>query len=100
MSNHKFPTLLPPDHPDAPKFWMRETSGVLKPVVKAYLDGDPLDVHQIDLMQCYLHQWVRSPVWAPSGALEVLRLRVVTIATREDIDAAIEAAVALAMDPL
>jgi hypothetical protein len=32
-------TLLPPDHPDAPKYWTYESSGVLKPAVEKYLNG-------------------------------------------------------------
>lgn len=100
MSNDKTPQLLSPDHPDAPKYWMYETGGVLSYAVRAYLAGRALRLDQIDLMRAYLWQWVKSPVWAPSGVLEALRLRVAAIESEEDIRAAIEAAVALGMDPL
>ena len=50
-------------------------------------------------MQAYLWQWVSSPLWAPSGMLEVLRLRVMMIATTEDARDAIHAAVNIVMDP-
>jgi hypothetical protein len=92
--------LLPPDHPDAPKFWMYETSGVLKPVVQAYLNGERLRPEQVRLMRDYLCQWVCSPVWGPSGSLEALRLRVAAIETGQDIDDCIQVCVDLGMDPL
>ena len=50
---------------------MHESSGMLQPVVRAYLDEDELDSAQVGLMRAYLWQWVASPVWGPSGALEV-----------------------------
>lgn len=94
------PKLLRPEHPDAPKFWMNESSGVLAPVIEAYLNGKELTVGQINLMRAYLYQWVKSPVWAESAAVEVLRLRVAAIQTTEDVRAAIKKAVGLGMDPL
>jgi hypothetical protein len=94
------PTLLPSDHPDAPKYWALEASGVLEPVVRAYLAGDDLSLVQIQLMRAYLWQWVKSPVWGPSGALEALRLRVVAIQTHVEVEDAIETMIALGMDPL
>lgn len=100
MSNHRHPALLSPEHPDAPKYWMHETSGVLARAVEAYLTGKKLDKEQIKLLQASLHQWVQSPVWTPSGSLEVLRLRVAAIECFWDLHRAIEAAVELNMDPL
>lgn len=92
--------LLPPDHPDAPKFWMNETSGELAAAVKTYLAGERLNNHQVRLMRAYLWQWVRSPVWAPSGTLEALRLRVASIDTQQELSAAIDHATEMGMDPL
>ena len=44
--------MFPIDHPDAPKYWMAESSGVLKPVVhKLVLHGEDLDANEIHLMQ-------------------------------------------------
>lgn len=83
-----------------PKYWMYETSGVLQPVVKAYLNGGRLDQNQITIMRAYLWQWLQSPVWAPSGMLESLRLRVAAIETHHDIEAALATADELGMDPL
>jgi len=94
------PELLPPDHHDAPKYWMYETSGVLKPAVQAYVKGKRLSAHEISLLKAYLWQWVQSPVWAPSGSLEGLRLRVAAITNQEDVHASIAVAVKLGMDPL
>jgi hypothetical protein len=91
---------FPRDHPEAPKFWMDEIGGALQEIVPAFLMEEPLTQEEIDLMRAYLWQWVKSPVWAPSGCLESLRLQVAAITSREDIDRAIGAAVDLGMDPL
>lgn len=92
--------ILPPDHPDAPKYWIYESSGELATAVKTYLAGERLTNHQIRLMRAYLWQWVRSPVWGASGSLEALRLRVAFIDSREELSQAITHAEALGMDPL
>ena len=80
---------------------MYEQSGVLKPVVMKYLKDDmPLSQPQIRIMRDYLYQWVSSPVWAPSGMLEAIRLRVAAIKTQADIDGALNAMMHIGMDPL
>ncbi|MEI9971101.1 MAG: hypothetical protein WDO73_03055 [Ignavibacteriota bacterium] len=53
--------------PRAPKFWMYETSGVLRPAIEAYLHNRPMTVGQIALMRVYLRQWIMSPVWQGGG---------------------------------
>jgi hypothetical protein len=88
------------DHPYAPKFWRRETNRELARVVTRYLNGYPLKEAEVYLMRAYLWQWVKSPVWAPSGALKALRLRVAAIAGATDVAAAIEVMVELGMNPL
>ena len=92
--------ILRPDDPNAPKFWTNESSGVLQPVVKKYLTGAQLDAAEIKTMRAYLFQWVMSPAWAPSGELEVLRLRAAAIETTHDVARTIHAAVNLGLDPL
>ena len=92
--------ILPPDHPDAPRYWMYETSGRLWPVVEAYLEGRFLSPGQVGLMRDYLQQWFRSPVWADCPQLAGLRLQIDAIRTREDIDTCIHIAHALEIDPL
>lgn len=93
-------TILDPSDPRAPKYWRYETSGILAPTIEAYLNGKPLTIRQIALMRAYLYQWVASPVWGPSGVLEVLRIRVAAIKTVEDIRAAIRAGLEIGIDPL
>lgn len=43
---------------DVPGFWMNETSGVLAPVVRAYLSGARLGERPVAVMRAYLRQWV------------------------------------------
>jgi hypothetical protein len=92
--------MLSPNNPDAPKYWMHETSGVLEPVIRRFLNEHQLRDDEIATMQAYLWQWVKSPAWAPSGMLEALRLRVASIRTMEDIDQALAGCEELGMDPL
>jgi hypothetical protein len=89
-----------PDTDDSPKYWMHETSGVLRPAVEAYLNGEPLSPSDVRILRAYLFQWVQSPVWAPSGILEALRLRVAAIADEGELRACVNAAVELGLDPL
>jgi hypothetical protein len=88
----------------APGYWFQETSGVLKPVVRAYLAGSRLDSDQIGLMRRYLEQWFDASVWEAIGEdmtqLESIRQRVHRIATNEDIRAALKDALDLGIDPL
>ena len=46
-----------------PHYWMHETSGVLRPVVEAFLAGGPLSPAQIATMRAYLRQWIMAEVW-------------------------------------
>ena len=96
------PILLPPDDPRAPKFWLHETTGVLKPVVRAYLTGHALDSVQIGLMRAYLEQWFDSPVWGNRNWTEIdaIRRRVHAITSNEDIRGILKDALDLGIDPL
>lgn len=111
MSDAKVAAFRPPlpaDHPDAPKFWTYETSGVLKPVVEAYLRNEPLTLRDIAVMRAYLRQWIMSPAWEmnPHGksgdglALSALRDRIDGIASRDDVERWLEAALEIGIDPL
>lgn len=92
--------MLPTDHPDAPKYWMHETSGLLRPVIEDYLNGYGLSQGQIGTMRAYLRQWFASPAWGPSDELYALRARIEAIASRDDIEGIIEDAMDLGIDPL
>lgn len=49
----------------APGHWMFETSGVLRPVVRAYLEGAPLTLSDFILLRDYLRQWIEAPWQGP-----------------------------------
>jgi hypothetical protein len=96
---------LPASHPDAPGYWMNETSGALRPAVEAYLKSERLSLAQLGAMKAYLRQWVNSSAWDrnPYGGHEdllSLRARVAAISDQADLDAAIAAATDIGMDPL
>jgi hypothetical protein len=87
-----------------PGYWMHETSGVLAPVVRKYLEGGDLDEQEVAVMRAYLRQWVNAPVWLavpgePAG-LEQLRRDVGGLRSSGDVKAWLERALALGVDPL
>lgn len=92
--------ILSPADPNAPKYWTYETSGVLRPVVEAYLKGRILSPAQIALMRAYLRQWIISPVWAPEPAIERLREQVGRIESTAHIHQWLEEALHVGIDPL
>jgi hypothetical protein len=92
--------LIDPADPRAPKFWMYETSGVLRPVIETYLHGEQLTRTQIATMRAYLRQWIFSPVWGGGPGLEKLRGHIDTIQSRADIDRWLTDATDEGIDPL
>ena len=91
--------MTDPGERGRPGYWVCETSGVLRPVVEAYLRGDPLDGRQCAIMRAYLRQWVAGP-WAPSGVLAKLRSECDGLTSREAIRAWLSLAVCEGIDPL
>jgi hypothetical protein len=98
--------LLPPDHPQAPKYWMHEVGGKLGPAVERYLGGDPLEPDDVNLIRAYLRQWIDSPVWEDGvegetrNALDDLRSKVREIRNSPAVDQWLEYALDLGIDPL
>jgi hypothetical protein len=96
----KQPTIL-----GVPGFWMYEQSGVLRPVVEAYLNDKPLDERGMATMRAYLRQWIMADVWnhapgGPSAELTALRDRVDGLTTQEAIHKWIYDALEIGIDPL
>lgn len=83
-----------------PGYWRLESSGVLAPVVEAYLRNEPLDYGQVMVMKMYLRRWVNNPGWRGGLQLQALRDSAEQIRTRRDIAAWLERADALGIDPL
>lgn len=79
-------------------YWMHETSGVLRPAVEAYLQGDPMTGEHIAAMRAYLRQWIFAPVW--EGDVADLRTRIDGLTSREAIAAWLVDADELGIDPL
>jgi hypothetical protein len=82
-----------------PGYWMNETSGVLRPAIEAYLNGGAMTDEQIAAVRAYLRQWVAADR-QPSDALDRLRAGVNTLVTRKKIEAWLNDALALNIDPL
>jgi len=82
-----------------PGYWQRETSGVLRPAVEAYLRHEALTAEQLATMRAYLRQWIAAPAWQGEG-VEALRHAVDGITSQAALDAWIAKAVAEGVDPL
>jgi hypothetical protein len=68
-----------------PRYWMHETSGVLRPVVEAYLNNRTLSERDIAILRQYLRQWIMAPAWDVNPFLDVISgRRLKTL--RQDID--------------
>lgn len=81
-----------------PGFWMKETSGVLQPAVIAYLKGDWLSQSQVVAIRAYLRQWMAAD-WKGGDLVGELRRDLDEIHTRSDIDAWVDKASEIAIDP-
>jgi hypothetical protein len=81
-------------------YWMNETSGVLRPAVTAYFNGDSLTVYQIAVLRAYLSQWIMDPHWQPTANLGLLRSTVPYLRTRQDLDRWIDTALEDGIEPL
>jgi hypothetical protein len=92
----------------APGYWMYETTGVLRPVIEAYLGGEPMTEAQIAAMRAYLRQWIGAPVWDTNphaGPMEHawlagMRARIDDLTSRKAIANWLNDAVTGGIDPL
>jgi hypothetical protein len=92
--------VLPVSDSRAPKYWMNETSGVLAPIIHAYLKHQPMTYQQVKVMGAYLSQWIDSPVWYGNPTLERLQRDAHLIQTRADIARWLTYALEQGIDPL
>lgn len=83
--------------PSMPGYWMDETSGVLAPVVHAYLRGEALDGAQLATFRAYLRQWVLD---LPGAGAMKLRLRIDDLVTTEALRKWLYDALDDGIDPL
>ena len=98
--------LLPPDHPQAPRYWRYEIGGELRPAMERYLLNEPARPGDVSLIRAYLRQWIDSPVWdggvdgETRNALDGLRTRVHDLHNRLQVDMWLELALELGINPL
>lgn len=83
-----------------PRYWRRETSGVLRPAIEAYLAGGPMTGEQIAAMRAYLRQWIAWPAWGGGTVLEVLRESIDCLTDRTSIEWWLDMAETIGIDPL
>lgn len=82
-----------------PGYWMRETSGVLRPAVEAYLTGGELSAEHVAALRAYLRQWIACDWWM-GDELPLLRERIDGLTSREAIRAWLDDALDMGIDPL
>jgi hypothetical protein len=78
---------------------MNETSGVLEPVVRKYLEGRELQPLEVGVMRAYLRQWVAAAGFRGPDVDE-LRRDVERIASTADVHAWLNRAIDVGIDPL
>src|SRR3954463_11163910 len=71
----------------------------LRAAIEAYIAGGEMTTFQIAAMRVYLRQWIASPLW-PGSEIEALRRDVDGLQTRAAIDAWLDRAEAMNIDPL
>lgn len=84
---------------NSPCYWQYETTGTLRPVIKAYLTGDEMTDEQIAAMRAYLRQWIEAPVWK-GDVIEDLRQALDGLTSRDAIAAWLATAMDNGIDPL
>jgi hypothetical protein len=85
--------------PRPPRYWMHETTGVLRPAIMAYLAGGPMTAQHVAAMRAYLRQWIEAPGWAGPG-IETLRRAIDGLTERAALSGWIEDAIEQGIDPL
>ncbi len=78
-------------------YWMYETSGVLRPVVERYLNGETLDDAGIAIMRAYLKQWMDGGPWKNAAGLGD---RVASIASTAALRSWLDDAAEVGIDPM
>lgn len=84
---------------EAPGYWRYESSGILKPAIEAYLNGEPMSLTQVAAMCAYLRQWINSPLWK-GPEIDGLRDSVHSLTNRAQIDRWLDEAMDAGIDPL
>lgn len=86
------------DTPVPAGYWMYESSGVLRPAVERYLNGDQLSANDIAAMRTYLRQWIQNGNFR---GLEIKMLREIvdSLNTREQIKEWSDLAMTAGCDP-
>jgi len=77
---------------------MNETSGVLRPVVESYLNGNALDAVELAAMRAYLRQWMAGDF--RGEFVDELRERVDDLVTMQALNMWLEDALDAGIDPL
>jgi hypothetical protein len=84
----------------APGYWMHETSGVLRPAIVAYLNGEPLTDEHIAAIRHYLAQWIYAPGYDGGEGVGRLRNTIGGLKSRQAIDQWLDRALQVGIDPL
>ena len=90
----------------APDYRMDRTGGLLRSAVEAYLHGGEMTPTGLMALQAYLKRSIRAPNWRGEGVeglqqrVEDLRERVEDLDTREKLEAWLDDALDIGIDPL
>jgi hypothetical protein len=82
---------------NVPGYWMNETSGVLRPAIVSYREGDELTQAEIAAIRAYLRQWIMADGF---HGVDALRAEIDGLTSRQAIRAWLDKANELGIDPL
>ena len=64
-----------------PVYWMQEQSGKMKEIVRKFLENEPLNQYELEVLRWYFHQWVEAMPSRPDDYARIL------IMTQEELRA-------------
>jgi hypothetical protein len=93
---------------EAPRYWLQETSGVLRLVIERLFDDKELRADEIRILGEYFRQWIDSPAWdlnphageSDRATLHRLRLEVRQLRTMRQVNRWLDDAYKIGVDPL
>jgi len=82
-----------------PGYWPNEVTGVLAPVVRAYLNGNDLSADDVAVLRAYFTQWIYALGFC-GPLVDELRREVGTLSSRRDVTRWLDMAEKAGCDPL
>ena len=97
IPNPNYPYPFPVERP--PHFWMTEQSGRLEGAVESYLNGDPLNPVELDLIKQYLRQYIERAVMTGAANRGALLRKIETLRRNGDVERFVDELAEVGVEP-